>query len=124
MRSLTLSAVFLAAVALPSLTVTARPDDKPAAEGRFDTEVREDLFAGFGGDAEALARGAKTCDDALAKNPKNAEALVWHEFRPSLRDFVRTFHRYGAGCRHQAEKHGVVQPRRPPTMTFGTAKDR
>lgn len=78
MRSLTLSAVFLAAVALPSLTVTARPDDKPAAaEPRFDAVVREDLFAGFKGDAEALARGAKSCDDALAKNPKNAEALVW-----------------------------------------------
>ena len=78
MRSWTLSAVFLAAVAAPSMTATARPDDKPAAaEARFDTQVREDLFAGFSGDAEALARGSKTCDDALAKNPKHAEALVW-----------------------------------------------
>ena len=77
MRSLTLCAVFLAAVAVPSLAVTARPDDKPAAEPRFDAVVREDLFAGFRGDAEALARGAKSCDDTLAKNPKNAEALVW-----------------------------------------------
>lgn len=50
---------------------------KPPRE-RFDFLVREDFFAGFAGDKEALARGMKVCEDALAKNPKHAEALVWH----------------------------------------------
>jgi len=45
---------------------------------RFDLEVREDIFKGFTGDAAALERGLKKCEDALAKDPKNAEALVWH----------------------------------------------
>lgn len=53
-------------------------EDKPAAKvERFDQLVREDLFAGFGGDKDALARGMKNCEEALIKDPKNAEALVW-----------------------------------------------
>lgn len=53
----------------------AKAEPKPAE--RFDLVVREDLFAGFNGDAKALERGLKACDDALAKDPKNAEAMVW-----------------------------------------------
>jgi len=45
---------------------------------RFDMQVREDFFAGFAGDAESLERGMKKCEDVLAKDPKNAEVLVWH----------------------------------------------
>jgi tetratricopeptide (TPR) repeat protein len=45
---------------------------------RFDSLVREGFFAGFTGDSEAFARGMKKCEEALAKNPKDAEALVWH----------------------------------------------
>jgi tetratricopeptide (TPR) repeat protein len=45
---------------------------------RFDLSVREDFFSGFAGDMKALARGMKKCEQALAKDPKNAEALVWH----------------------------------------------
>jgi tetratricopeptide (TPR) repeat protein len=44
---------------------------------RFDAAVREDIFAGFGGDAARLAKGLRTCEDRLAKEPKHAEALVW-----------------------------------------------
>lgn len=33
------------------------------------------------------------------------DAIVHHDFRPGLRDFFRTFHRYGTGCRHQVERH-------------------
>jgi len=50
----------------------------PAQETRFDMKVRNDFFAGFAGDKEALARGMKACEDALAVDPKNAEAMVWH----------------------------------------------
>ncbi len=44
----------------------------------FDMLVREDFFAGFAGDAQALKRGMKRCAEALAKDPRNAQALVWH----------------------------------------------
>jgi len=54
---------------------TLRPS--PAQE-RFDMKVRNDFFAGFAGDKAALERGMKICEDALAADPKNAEALVWH----------------------------------------------
>lgn len=55
------------------------PGDKSAVApaARFDTVVREDLFAGFAGDNEALARGIKSCEDALKADPKNAEAKMW-----------------------------------------------
>ena len=49
-----------------------------ARANRFDMQVREDFFSGFAGDAESLERGMKRCEEALAKDPKNAEALVWH----------------------------------------------
>ncbi len=48
-----------------------------AAE-RFDMTVREDFFAGYAGNRVALDRAMKACEDALAINPKHAEALVWH----------------------------------------------
>jgi tetratricopeptide (TPR) repeat protein len=47
-------------------------------DSRFDSRVREDFFAGYAGDSARLARGMKTCQDALAANPKDAPALVWH----------------------------------------------
>ena len=56
------------------------------AEPRFDHLVREDFFAGFAGDAEALKRGMAKCEEKLKTEPDNAEALVWH----------------GAGLRFQA----------------------
>lgn len=48
------------------------------AQERFDLKVREDFFAGMRGNEPALARGMQVCEQALAKDPKNAEALVWH----------------------------------------------
>lgn len=48
------------------------------AQQRFDMKVRNDFFAGFAGDKAALARGMKACEEALAADPKNAEAMVWH----------------------------------------------
>lgn len=49
-----------------------------SSQDRFDLRVRNDFFAGFAGDAAALERGMKVCEDLLAGDPKNAEALVWH----------------------------------------------
>lgn len=45
---------------------------------RFDTLVRNDFFAGMRGDLARLDRGMKVCEEVLAKNPRHAEALVWH----------------------------------------------
>ncbi|MDQ2901150.1 MAG: hypothetical protein M3Y07_15330 [Acidobacteriota bacterium] len=56
-----------------SLTVAAL-----LAGERFDMKVRNDFFAGFAGDNEALQRGMRASEEALAANPKHAEALVWH----------------------------------------------
>src|SRR5262245_45779758 len=48
------------------------------AQQRFDLKVRNDFFAGLAGNQEALDRGMKACEEALAADPKNAEAMVWH----------------------------------------------
>lgn len=48
------------------------------SQERFDLKVRNYFFAGFRGDSAALEKGMKMCEEALAADPKNAEALVWH----------------------------------------------
>ena len=45
---------------------------------RFDMLVRDDFFAGMMGNTARLDRGMKICEEILAKNPRDAEALVWH----------------------------------------------
>lgn len=47
-------------------------------EERFDEQIRGMFFAGFSGNQEMLDKGLKACEEVLAKNPKHAEALVWH----------------------------------------------
>jgi hypothetical protein len=44
---------------------------------RFDLKVRSYFFAGVAGNMTALDKGMKMCEEALAADPKNAEALVW-----------------------------------------------
>ena len=61
-----LSAVILVTVGLVS------------AQERFDLKVRNYFFAGFAGNTAMLEKGMKACEEALAADPKNAEALVWH----------------------------------------------
>lgn len=48
------------------------------SQERFDYTVRNYFFAGFSGDTASLEKGLKICEDALASDPKNAQALVWH----------------------------------------------
>ncbi len=45
---------------------------------RFDNIVRADFFAGFRGDEARLTRGMATSEKALADDPRNAAAMVWH----------------------------------------------
>jgi tetratricopeptide (TPR) repeat protein len=49
-----------------------------SSQNRFDLKVREYFFAGFAGDAASLDKGMKMCEEALAADPKHAEAMVWH----------------------------------------------
>jgi alpha-beta hydrolase superfamily lysophospholipase len=71
---------------------------------RFDMKVREDMFAGFDGDAAALERAMALIDRTLAADPDHAEALVW---RGAGRLFLaaRAFGRgaFGEGMRLQTE---------------------
>src|SRR5215469_9033662 len=62
----------LAAVALITATGSLNSQE------RFDMKVRSYFFAGFAGDAASLERGMKLCEDALAADPKDSQALVWH----------------------------------------------
>ena len=57
--------------------VTAACWLSPAQE-RFDLKIRNYFFAGFAGDTAALDKGMKICEETLAADPRNAEALVWH----------------------------------------------
>lgn len=76
MKRLTLSSVFLAILGFCFLY--AQDDTKPnTAKDRFDYQVREHIFQGFNGDDEELAKGIQICEEAIKKNPKHAEALVW-----------------------------------------------
>jgi hypothetical protein len=47
-------------------------------EGRLDLRVRDDFFAGMFGDRARLERGMTVTEELLRKNPRNAQALVWH----------------------------------------------
>lgn len=54
-----------------SALLSAPPD-------RFDHIVRNDFFAGFAGDEDALERAMKVSGETIAANPEHPEALVWH----------------------------------------------
>ena len=49
-----------------------------AEPARFDHLVRNDFFAGFSGNMEALKRGMEVTERVLSENPNHAEAMVWH----------------------------------------------
>lgn len=53
------------------------------------------------------------------------EALVYHDYRGGLRDFARTFFRYGRGCRTEIEKYAgtLTQEARPFVGGFGGVTD-
>jgi tetratricopeptide (TPR) repeat protein len=67
--------VLLLAIVVPYLCGAAQ--DAKAESAVRGAEFMDDIFDGMNGDTKALSRGLKRCDDALAVNPKHAEALVW-----------------------------------------------
>src|SRR5277367_2648629 len=48
------------------------------SQDRFDMKVRNYFFAGLAGDAASLQKGMTICEEILASDPKQSEALVWH----------------------------------------------
>jgi len=48
------------------------------SQDRFDMKVRNYFFAGLAGDGASLQKGMKICENILAADPKQPEALVWH----------------------------------------------
>jgi hypothetical protein len=78
-RTVLIAAAGVVAYLIGFLSTIGSAQTPAPSPDRFDRKVREDFFAGFSGNNnERLARGMKACEDALAANPKNAEALVWH----------------------------------------------
>lgn len=77
---LTLSLLLIAIVilALLEFVVPWHAAGQSAAPERFDYVVRDDFFAGLTGDTARLERAMKVCEELLARNPRHAEALVWH----------------------------------------------
>src|SRR5260370_39528306 len=70
-----------------------------SSQERFDYKVRNYFFAGFAGDAASLEKGMKICEDILASDPKNAEAMVWHG--------AGLFYRSGIAFRNGDQQSGM-----------------
>jgi len=75
--------LLVAALIAPGQPAGAQAAPAPAGRQtpgteRFDFAVRSDFFAGFAGDAGRLQRAMDRCEQALAEDPRRAEALVWH----------------------------------------------
>jgi hypothetical protein len=107
-----------------------RPPEKNQAparsDERFDLKVRNDFFAGLAGDREALARGMKTCEEILKKNPKHGEALVWHgsglfmeageafmkgDQQKGIQVFQRAVQELNDAAKYEPDNIGVLVPR-------------
>jgi hypothetical protein len=62
-----------------STTVKKPATSYASSPERFDDLVRDDFFEGeLKGDRAAFERAMKLCTDTLAKDPKHADAMVWH----------------------------------------------
>ena len=68
---------FAAVIAISHLAFSTATSAQDASK-RFDFLVREDIFAGLAGDRARFDKAMKLCEETLAKNPKHAEAMVWH----------------------------------------------
>src|ERR1700731_4727258 len=79
-----------------------------SSQERFDYNVRNYFFAGFAGDAALLEKGMKLCEDILANDPKNAEAMVWHG--------AGQFYQSGVAFRNGDQQSGIELSRRGLTQ--------
>lgn len=72
-RTLILIATFSFALGVCTTPAARSQSDAP----RFDHQVRNDMFAGFAGDAVAMARATAIAAAVLKEDPNHAEAMVW-----------------------------------------------
>lgn len=74
--------VFVAGLGLITFNQKESPTSYAQSAERFDKEfdrlVRADFFAGMTGNVERLDRAMKNAEAVLNRNPKHAQALVWH----------------------------------------------
>lgn len=81
-RRIVVLALFCAVIFAARFSSSTRAFEQPSRQAqvaqRFDLLVRADFFAGIGGNRERFTKAMKLCEETLAKNPKHAEALVWH----------------------------------------------
>lgn len=77
MNRLMIAAVLCFGILLTTAIGSVRQAPAQAGEPRFDELVRGDFFAGIAGDAVAMQRAMRLIEEALAKTPQHAEALVW-----------------------------------------------
>jgi cellulose synthase/poly-beta-1,6-N-acetylglucosamine synthase-like glycosyltransferase len=72
------------------------------AVGGFDADV-----AGAGGEDPGLCFKLQNAGYGLGYNP---DAVIHHQYTPTLRAFMRTFFRYGYGCAGQSRRHYRHRP--------------
>ena len=75
MKAITLTVIGLFVLVAGSSILPALGQAPPM---RFDHVVRDDFFAGLRGDPARLDKVMKRCEDELAKDPRHAQALVFH----------------------------------------------
>ena len=75
---LALGILLVVLAALEVVATRAARGDSASPSMRFDNVVRDDFFEGFRGDAARFERAMKRCEEELAKDPRHAQALVWH----------------------------------------------
>lgn len=77
-KTIASSVLIVAALVCGAILIRASAAQPPVQEPRFDDLVRDDFFAGMMGDVARLNRAMKYCERILARNPRHADALVWH----------------------------------------------
>jgi tetratricopeptide (TPR) repeat protein len=60
-----------------ALAIALTPEQAPPDTWDYAI-VRADMFAGLAGDAARFAKAMEACERTLARDPRHAEALVWH----------------------------------------------
>jgi len=86
-----------------------------AAVGGFDERIRQP-----GGEDPGLC--FKLLQAGFGLHYRE-EAVVYHHYRLGLRDFARTFYRYGRGCRRQTEAFGAgLGGERRAVIAFGGSR--